>query len=296
VTRVLGDETQEFGSPRLGFGCASLHGALSPAEAAALLETALDHGVTHFDTARVYGWGEAEALLAPLAQRRRDEMVIVSKAGVAPPSLAGRMVRKLGRRFAPLGEPRFQQFAPAQITRSFEQSLTALRTDRLDALLLHEIEPASVTDELKRTMEDLQRSGKALRIGIATSNEASAAIVSEHPDLCEVVQLAAPPVGVRGHPLGAVTIRHSVLGPRLNAFAQALNGDRARAARFVRETGFSPHDIDALAQLLLTEASRDGMVLFSSTKREHIIANAKILHAANDASSLQGLARFLAAA
>lgn len=293
---MLGDKTNPFGAPRLGFGCAALHGALSSNEAEALLETALDHGVTHFDTARAYGWGKAEGLLGALALRRRDEMTIVSKAGVAPPTLAGRVLKKLGPKFAAAAEPRFGQFAPAQLVSSVEQSLRALKTDRLDALLLHEIEPASICDEMKRTLETLTASGKALRVGIATSTEASAAIAASHPDLCSVVQLATPPVGARAGAIGGVTIRHSVLGSRLQRFAQALDADKARAARFTAETGCSPRDTSALARLLLKEASRDCMVLFSSSKAENIIANAALLSAADECESVQGLKRFLAAA
>ncbi len=280
----------------LGFGTASLHSAVSTQEAVALLETALDHGVTHFDTARAYGWGKTEALLGVVAARRRDEMFIVSKAGIAPPSLLGRAMRKLGLRLPGAREPQFGQFAPAQVQRSVEQSLRALKTDRLDAMLLHEIEAASVTDELKRAVEDLKTSGKALRIGIATDNAASAAIAAEHPELCDIVQVAAPPIGVRAKALGRVPVRHSVLGPRLRQFAADLNADKARAELFADETGLDPQDVSALARLLLAEASRGALVLFSSTRADHIIDNASLLRSANDAVAVEGLERFLAAA
>ncbi|HRO02984.1 MAG TPA: aldo/keto reductase, partial [Terricaulis sp.] len=171
------ESSRPFGASRLGFGCAGLHGAVSAGEAETLLETALDHGVTHFDTARVYGWGAAEAMLGALAARRRHEMHIVSKAGIAPPSLAGKLLRKTAGRFVPAlaraGAPRFGRFAAADITTSVEESLRALKTDRLDALLLHEIQPAHVTDELKRALQQLKASGKALRIGLATDADAT---------------------------------------------------------------------------------------------------------------------------
>jgi aryl-alcohol dehydrogenase-like predicted oxidoreductase len=75
---VQGENSSGVNAKRVGFGCAGLHGAVSAHEAEMLLETALDNGVTHFDTARVYGWGAAEAMLGALARRRRDEMVFVS--------------------------------------------------------------------------------------------------------------------------------------------------------------------------------------------------------------------------
>ncbi len=294
------ESSKEFGAARLGFGCAALHGAVSPRDAVILMETALDNGITHFDAARAYGWGETERMLGDLARRRRAEMVIVSKAGIAPPSLAGRALKKIAGRFVPAlaaaGEPAFGRFAPAQITQSVEQSLRALGTDRLDALLLHEIQPAHVTDEMKRALEALKQSGKALRIGLATSDSATASIQGAHPDLCAVVQVAAPPVGQRALEIKCARILHSVLGQRLNAFAAMLNGEPQRAARFKRETGCDPADRGALARLLLKRAAREGMALFSSTRAGNIAANATLLGAANDCEQLQGFDRFLAAA
>lgn len=298
---MQGDSSINFGAARLGFGCAALHGAMSAREAEALLEIALDHGITHFDTARVYGWGAAEAMLGALAKRRRAEMVIVSKAGIAPPSMAGRVLKKFAGAFSPqlaaAGDARFGRFSPAQLTESVEASLAALNTDRLDALLLHEIALEHINDEVKRALESLKQSGKALRIGIATSPEATAAIAAAHPDLCDVLQVAAPPVGAcavsRG---GGVRILHSVLGARLTEFAAVLAGDSARAHRFRLETGCDPADRAALARLLLKRASREGLALFSSTRAANIVANATLQGAANDCEELQAFDRFLAAA
>lgn len=296
-----GESSTKFGAARIGFGCAALHGALSAREAEALLETALDHGITHFDTARVYGWGAAEAMLGALAKRRRAEMVIVSKAGIAPPSVAGRALKKIAGRFSPslatAGDARFGRFAPAELTQSVEASLAALNTDRLDALLLHEVAPEHINDEMKRALESLKQSGKVMRIGIATSAASTAAIAAAHPDLCEVLQVAAPPIGACAvSRRGATRILHSVLGARLTAFADALTSDDARAQRFKRETGCDPADRTALARLLLKRASREGLALFSSTRAANVITNATLLGAANDCEELQAFDRFLAAA
>src|SRR5262245_58942461 len=78
--------TASLGGARLGFGCARLPGVLSKDDAVELLEAALDSGVSHVDTAPLYGWGEAEPLLGELARRRRSEMTIVTKVGLAPPT------------------------------------------------------------------------------------------------------------------------------------------------------------------------------------------------------------------
>jgi hypothetical protein len=147
-----------------------------------------------------------------------------------------------------------------------------------------------------RAVQDLRQSGKALRIGIATSAMASAAIAAKHPELCEIVQVEAPPIGARALPRAKGTrILHSVLGARLAAFVATLRADPKRAARFASETGCDPADKSSLAGLLLRNAARDGMVLFSSTKAQNIAANAAALAAAND-DELNGFDRFLAAA
>ena len=48
-----------------------------------LLETAIDCGITYFDTARMYGLGAAEGLLGEVASRNRHRMIIASKAGIS---------------------------------------------------------------------------------------------------------------------------------------------------------------------------------------------------------------------
>jgi len=283
--------SSEIGSVRLGFGCANL-----PARSEALLETALDAGIAHFDTARMYDHGAAEGALGAVAQRRRGEMIIVSKAGIAPPGLAGRALKRaLGAipALAAAGEPRFGQFTHAQVMRSVETSLRELKTDYLDALLLHEVAPADITDELKRTLEELVRQGKARRTGIATSAQSTKALLDAHPDLCGIVQVAANEAGA---PLPGLAIIHSVLGARLNGFMARLAGDSGLAQRFRDATGIDRGDKDAIATLLLTQemARRpDSVILFSSRSPAQIARNASLLSQAPNLTPHAGFARFL---
>ncbi len=243
------------GPARLGFGCAYLPGSLSRSDVLRLLETALDSGISHFDTAPLYGWGAAEALLGELASRRRDEMTIVTKAGIAPPDLAARALAKLSGGQA---NPRFGRFAPALVKASVDNSLRALRTEQVDALLLHEVKASEVSDDLLRVLQALKQSGQARAIGLATSASDTAAISAAHPGVFEIFQLpveAAAPVG------GALLIRHSVLGARL-ARACAGAGDR-----------------DGVAEILLRAAMAQnpaGVTLFSSTRVEAVRRNAAL--------------------
>ncbi|MCL4715105.1 MAG: aldo/keto reductase [Hyphomonadaceae bacterium] len=285
--------SSEVGLVRLGFGCAGLHGSVSRSEAAALLETALDHGVAHFDTARSYGWGDAEGMLGEIAARRRDEMIIVTKAGLEPPHPVERAANAVLRRLPGLPrfpEGRFHQFAPERIARSVETSLRRLRTEWVDALLMHEVRLQDVTDDLKRTLEDLKRAGKVAKVGIATSVEESAAIVAAHPDLCELVQVPIGPVGAPSPARLApdIFVVHSVLGARLANFMSHLAADGASAADFAAATSCDPKDKGAVAQLMLAAAMREGVALFASSSRAHIATNAKLLASAADSDALHG--------
>lgn len=288
------------GVARLGFGCANLSRSMSASEALTLLERALDCGISHFDTARMYGSGAAEAMLGQLARRRRAEMTIVSKAGIAARGRAERALGKAAGLLPGLRDPgpfRFGLFAPQQVRRSVETSLRELQTDRLDALLLHESAPADITDELKSLLAELKQQGKIGRIGIATSPEHSAALASLHPELCEIVQIVAPPAGAP-LPKSELLIVHSVLGARLSQFVARMRGDPALARRYASEVGADGADPEAAARLFLSyemARNRGGVVLCSSMRARHIEQNAALLTAPTNAEQHVAFERFMSA-
>ncbi len=290
-------QDKRFGQARLGFGCASLSPGISQTEAAALLERALDNRISHFDTARMYGAGAAEGMLGPLAKRRRGEMTIVTKAGISP---RGRLQRALGK-LAGLagghnpGPFRFGEFTPEQVRRSVEKSLHELQTDYIDALLLHEAGPDDITDELKRTLFDLKQQGAVASLGVATSVEDAAALASDHPDLCEIIQIPTSPK-VIALPANSTLIVHSVLGTRLSRFVALMGANGELAHRFSDEVGVNGADAETAARLfLLYEMSRnpDGVVLISSMNLRHIALNGALLREKPDAEQTQAFARFL---
>lgn len=123
----------------LGFGTgALLSERRSRREALTLIETAIECGVTYFDTARMYGAGRAEGILGEVAAKTRDRMIIASKAGIVPESRSvfiramGRSVR-LSHKLMPAtrnylniplkATPRFGVFGIADLRRSLEKSL-----------------------------------------------------------------------------------------------------------------------------------------------------------------------------
>ncbi len=296
----------KIGKSRLGFGCAHLPGQLTRAEAERLIGTALQSGIRHFDAARMYGDGQAEGILGAALRGRRDEVALVTKAGIFPASRspAARPWRKAARQLPGLAklapaalrawaEPRFGQFSAAAVRASVETSLRELRTEYVDALLLHECAPSHVTDELKHALAALLAEGKILRFGIASTWASTQAVAGAHPDVCGIVQVEADGSAI-ARPPGAQLIVHSVLGARFRAFVKGLECDQARARHFLEHVGITPTDRSAIAALFLQEAQirhPEAVILFSSTQAEHIRRNAG---SAPHAECVQAFQDFLA--
>ncbi len=164
---------------RLGFGTASLHHLLWKSERQRLLKTALDAGITHFDTARMYGEGLAERELGRFLGGDRQRVTIGTKFGLPAvgamerfPALlyAHRAMGGIGRKAAPVWWGRRDRcVTPAAAEKSLQQSLRALRTDYIDILFLHE--PSELNrEEMVETIAYLkreQRSGKIRYLGLA---------------------------------------------------------------------------------------------------------------------------------
>jgi aryl-alcohol dehydrogenase-like predicted oxidoreductase len=179
-------------SSRLGFGCGSVMGRVSRHESERAIAAALDHGITHFDVARAYGYGEAEALLGAALRGHRDRVVIASKFGLTAPRGSGalRHLKPLAQglvaavpalrpilRAAIGGNARAaDRFSVAAAQVSLDQSLAALGTDRLDILFLHDCEAGDLTDELAAFLDAQVAAGKIRAYGAATSIEAAAAL------------------------------------------------------------------------------------------------------------------------
>jgi D-threo-aldose 1-dehydrogenase len=80
---------------RLGFGCSSILGVLNRRQSLALLESAFEAGIRHFDTAPMYGYGEAESCLGEFLSKHPGEMTVTTKFGI--PSRKSRGVMQLAR-------------------------------------------------------------------------------------------------------------------------------------------------------------------------------------------------------
>jgi aryl-alcohol dehydrogenase-like predicted oxidoreductase len=267
---------------RLGFGTAGLMARLGRRESVRLLEIAHDSGITHFDTARAYGYGEAESALGDFLASRRGAVTVATKLGMLPPrrsrALQGaKAVGRVGARALPALRPLLRRgaqsmaksgaFEPVAARASLETSLRELRVETVDLLLLHECRPADLeTEGLLDFLEQVVAEGKVRAFGIGTDRASTAAIVASRPEFARIVQVpqtvADPALEL---PPGVGLITHSAVVPLVEAVSE-----RARAEGWSRET---------VGRLLLAgalRANRGGAVLFSSTDEGRIRANAAV--------------------
>jgi aryl-alcohol dehydrogenase-like predicted oxidoreductase len=180
-----------------GLGCARIGGIFKqhPHEFVNLLAAAVDVGINFFDTADMYSQGESETLLGRAFKRRREGVVIATKAGYVLPSR-----RRFAARLKPLVRPAIrllgiarhhlpgtvsgaltQDFSPAHLQRSVEGSLRRLATDYLDLFQLHS-PPTSVVErgEWVQTLETLKHQGKIRYYGISCDDADAALAALDH--------------------------------------------------------------------------------------------------------------------
>ncbi|HEU5322425.1 MAG TPA: aldo/keto reductase, partial [Methylomirabilota bacterium] len=91
--RTLGHSTLQVSA--LGLGCMSLSGVYGAADdvaSVALVQHALDRGITHLDSSDMYGWGQNESLLGRAIRGRRDQVILATKFGQVRNPAGGNLV------------------------------------------------------------------------------------------------------------------------------------------------------------------------------------------------------------
>jgi D-threo-aldose 1-dehydrogenase len=273
-------------SSSVGFGCAGLMREPSRRRRQAVLASALEHGITHFDVARMYGLGAAEGELGRFLAGRRREVVIATKFGIEPTPSAGRLAALQGpargllarspalrarvkRRASALDRRHSYDVATAQ--KSLETSLRELRTDYIDILLLHGPCASDPIDaeELGEFLEDRRRTGQIRAWGLAGERRDCLTLAQSLPG-ASIVQIRED-VFSRGAPALApaeeprANIVFGVLSSALARITSAGDQRLARADALARP--------DALAPLLLADAlhaNPAGVVLFSTTRPQRL--------------------------
>ena len=150
----------QFQVSEIGLGCMNLSHAYGPpiseAQAERVLLTALDAGVTFFDTAAHYGFGTNETLVGKILKSHRQKFTLASKCGMSGVDVNGdgKLVRVIDGR-------------PETIRKTCEEALKRLQTDVIDLYYLHRWDKKVPIEDSVGALSDLVRQGKIQSIGLS---------------------------------------------------------------------------------------------------------------------------------
>ena len=153
--RILGNGGLEVSA--LGFGCMGMSQSFGPnpgdrGQMMNLLRTAVDLGVTFFDTAEVYGPFVNEELVGEALAPVRDQVVIATKFGFA---------------FDADGRQTGLSSRPDHIRHAVDGSLRRLGTDHIDLLYQHRVDPQVPIEDVAGTVAELIAAGKVRHFGLS---------------------------------------------------------------------------------------------------------------------------------
>ena len=146
----------------IGLGCMNVAWGFGPPiekqAAILLIRRAQELGVTYFDTAEVYGPFLSEEMVGEALAPVRDQVVIASKFGFD---------------IGPAGEIRGLDSRPERIRKMVEASLRRLRTDHIDLLYQHRVDPRVPIEDVAGTVKELIREGKVRHFGLSEAGGAT---------------------------------------------------------------------------------------------------------------------------
>ena len=143
---------------RIGLGAMTMAGiyttggGLDDAESIRTIHRALDLGVTHIDTAEVFGPFHSEELVGQAIRGRRDKVVVATKFGIISHTGRARGVT---------------DSSPASVRVAIEGSLKRLGTDRIDLYYQHRVDRSTPIEETVGALAELVDEGKVLHIGLS---------------------------------------------------------------------------------------------------------------------------------
>ena len=139
----------------IGLGCMGMSQSFPPfperSDSIALLRAAVERGVTLFDTAQVYGPFDNEELVGAALEPVREQVVIATKFGFELST----------------GQSRGQDSRPETIKRSVNDSLKRLRTDYIDLLYQHRVDPDVPIEDVAGAVKELIAEGKVRHFGLS---------------------------------------------------------------------------------------------------------------------------------
>jgi aryl-alcohol dehydrogenase-like predicted oxidoreductase len=146
---------------RIGLGAMTMSGVYTTgastddAESIRTIHRALDLGVTHIDTAEIYGPFHSEELVGRAIKDRRDQVVVATKFGLVSHSGGG---------------PGVIDSSPANIRAAVEGSLKRLGTDHIDLYYQHRVDPNTPIEETVGALAELVAEGKVRHIGLSEAD------------------------------------------------------------------------------------------------------------------------------
>jgi aryl-alcohol dehydrogenase-like predicted oxidoreductase len=151
----------ELDVSRIGLGAMTMAGTyttgggLDDAESIRTIHRALDLGVTHIDTAEIYGPFHSEEIVGKAIKGRRDDVVIATKFGLVSHAGDGRGVI---------------DSSPANVKAAVEGSLLRLGTDHIDLYYQHRVDPNTPIEETVGVLAELVAEGKVRHIGLSEAS------------------------------------------------------------------------------------------------------------------------------
>ncbi|MCC2601689.1 aldo/keto reductase [Sphingopyxis yananensis] len=244
----------------IGLGVMSLSGAYGNVpdrtDAVRLLNTALDLGYNHLDTASLYGLGHNESLIASAIGHRRDEFFLASKCGMKR-SPEGRVI----------------DGSPANIRQTLDESLQRLGVDHIDLYYLHRLDPNVPIEESAGALGELVREGKIGAIGLSEISAATLRLAhAEHPIAAVQNEYS---LTSRNCELGILETTKA-LGIALVAFSPVGRGWLADA---VHHADYQQGDLRSLFPRFTSDALRANTVLlttFRDLAAEHSLTPAQL--------------------
>ncbi len=293
----------------LGFGTSGLMGsAFSNKGRVRLLENCFDLGIKHYDTAPLYGRGEAETVLGKFLKSKADEVTVTTKFGLPPNEiplllkpikpLARFVNRKLIQaknrlnvtRTSNLIEsrkpkndlakssdrtlPEISSFSIDTIDKELEVSLRKLQRESVDFYLFHECRACDISHELIAKLESLKKAGKLKEYGIATGNHVSSNILHNYPDFKGIIQSPYQPSMNKWLPKQRALFLHSVFNN--SQFRDLISStvlNHSLLADALNELAI-PISVEALPVLISMHRTMrmysPEKLIFSSSKLEHV--------------------------
>jgi len=267
---------KDIRTSNLGFGTSLLTRNNSVKDAMSNLETAFDFGITHFDCAKLYGFGHAEMILGKFAKGKRHDITITTKTGLRGKKLPLWALPLINRvrsvvkskqssitNNSFIGAPVSGVFSPSLILGDLHSSLNKIGTDFVDFYLLHEANITQANQEdIIASLQQCKDAGKIKMFGIASNSQT---IRNEYQYLNKAYQ-------VLQHN-DQVFEQNIALMPIVNQqFVRIVYNIFSKFKQIESKLAFDKELIDPIKLILsyYKKENENGITLFSATNNENI--------------------------